>query len=142
MNVHHSHRHHAHRHHSRRPHRLRRFHRRRRADAGQASLEFVGFLPLLLLLGLAGIQLGLVAYAAQQAGTAARAAARAESVEDGRIGGERAGRAAVSDWLSVDFGMGVSEDEVTVTASVTIPSVIPGIDDFGEVSRRSTMPRE
>ncbi|GAA2453306.1 TadE/TadG family type IV pilus assembly protein [Streptomyces macrosporus] len=128
-----------------RPHRsrlLRRFPPRHLADRGQASLEFLGFLPLLLLVGLAGIQLGLVAYAAQQAGTGARAAARAESVEDGEIGGEQAGRAAVSDWLSADFGVGVSADEVTVTARVTIPSVIPGIGDFGEVSRRSTMPRE
>lgn len=114
--------------------------RRLRSDRGQVALEFVGFLPLLLLVGLAAIQLGLVAYAAQQAGTGARAAARAESVEDGEIGGERAGRAAVSDWLDAGFAVRVSEEEVTATATVDVPSVVPGFD-FGPVRRTSTMPR-
>ncbi|PJE96631.1 septum formation initiator [Streptomyces carminius] len=111
------------------------------ADRGQVAVEFVGFLPVLLLIGLAALQLGLVAYAAQQAGTAARAAARAESLEDGPDGAA-AGRAAVSDWLTVGFAWGGSSDEVSVTAEVTIPSVVPGIGDFGEVSRTSTMPRD
>ncbi|NDZ98398.1 pilus assembly protein, partial [Streptomyces sp. SID10116] len=42
-------------------------------------LEFAGFLPILLLIGLAAIQLGLIGYAANQAGSGARAAARAAS---------------------------------------------------------------
>ncbi|HEX5568096.1 MAG TPA: TadE/TadG family type IV pilus assembly protein [Streptomyces sp.] len=122
-------------------------HRRRRparTDRGQVSLEFVGFLPLLLLVGLAAIQLGLVAYTAQQAGTAARAAARAESLRDGGIGGDRAGRAAMSGWLAkrATFDRQSTGDEVTVTATVTIPSVIPGVGDFGAVRKRSTMPRD
>nr|WP_274389137.1 TadE/TadG family type IV pilus assembly protein [Streptomyces taklimakanensis] len=104
-------------------------------------MEFVGFLPLLLLVGLAAIQLGLVAYAAQQAGTGARAAARAESIEDGDVGGERAGRAAVSDWLDTEIGISASDDEVTATVTVDIPSIVPGIDGFGTVRRSSTMPR-
>ncbi|HZG03374.1 MAG TPA: TadE/TadG family type IV pilus assembly protein [Streptomyces sp.] len=118
--------------------------RRLRADDGQASLEFVGFLPLLLLIGLAAVQLGLVAYAAQQAGTAARAAARAESLGEESIGGEQAGRAAISEWLAdrTTFGLSASGEEVTATATVAIPSVIPGIDGLGEVSRESTMPRD
>ncbi|MER7186189.1 TadE/TadG family type IV pilus assembly protein, partial [Streptomyces hyaluromycini] len=45
-------------------------------DRGQVAIEYLGFLPILLLVGLAGIQLGAVAYAAEQAGTAARAGAR------------------------------------------------------------------
>ncbi|WP_338018119.1 TadE/TadG family type IV pilus assembly protein [Streptomyces taklimakanensis] len=124
-----------------RGHRPGRLRRRSRPDRGQAALEFVGFLPLLLLVGLAAIQLGLVAYAAQQAGTGARAAARAESIEDGDVGGERAGRAAVSDWLDTEIGISASDDEVTATVTVDIPSIVPGIDGFGTVRRSSTMPR-
>ncbi|MCL2553125.1 MAG: pilus assembly protein, partial [Actinomycetia bacterium] len=56
-----------------------------RRDRGVASLEYLGMLPFLLLVALAGIQLGLAAYCAEQAGTAARTAARtaAESVPHG-----------------------------------------------------------
>ncbi|MFD1833089.1 MULTISPECIES: TadE/TadG family type IV pilus assembly protein [Streptomyces] len=115
--------------------------RRAGSDRGQAALEFVGFLPLLLLVGLAAVQLGLVAYAAQQAGTGARAAARAESIEDGDVGGGEAARAAVSDWLDPRVGISASSDEVTATVTVDIPSVVPGID-FGAVRRASTMPRD
>ncbi|MFC8014093.1 TadE family protein, partial [Streptomyces cinereoruber] len=54
----------------------------RARDRGQAAVEYLGFLPILLLVGLAGLQLGIAAYAAQQAGTAARASARAASSDD------------------------------------------------------------
>ena len=50
-------------------------------DRGQASIEFLGFLPILLLVALAVVQLGLAAYAVQQAGTGARAAARTASMD-------------------------------------------------------------
>ncbi len=42
-------------------------------DRGQVAIEYLGFIPILLLVALAAVQLGLVAYTAQQAGTAARA---------------------------------------------------------------------
>ncbi|MFE0771905.1 TadE/TadG family type IV pilus assembly protein, partial [Streptomyces sp. NPDC058861] len=54
----------------------------RTRDRGQAAVEYLGFLPILLLVGLAGLQLGIAAYAAQQAGTAARAAGRAGGRHD------------------------------------------------------------
>lgn len=44
-------------------------------DRGQVALEYLGFLPVLILVAMAGVQLGLIAYTAQQAGTAARAGA-------------------------------------------------------------------
>lgn len=115
---------------------------RRLTDRGQVSIEFMGFLPLLLLIGLAAIQLGLMSYAAQQAGTAARAAARMASIGDSPLSADQAGRAAMSDWLAKKstFDRQESRDEVTVTARVTIPSIIPGINDFGEVKKRATMP--
>ena len=44
--------------------------------AGSNAIEYLGFLPVLILVGMAAVQLGLIAYTAQQAGTGARAGAR------------------------------------------------------------------
>ncbi|MFR9674417.1 TadE/TadG family type IV pilus assembly protein [Streptomyces sp. TR06-5] len=117
--------------------------RRFRDQRGQASIEFLGFLPILLALALASVQLGLAVYASLQAGTAARAAARTASHSAPRIGYDRAGRAAMSDWLADDttFTRSAAGDGVTVTARVTIPSVVPGVD-FGHAEKSSTMPRD
>jgi Flp pilus assembly protein TadG len=102
------------------------------------ALEYLGFLPVLLLVALAGIQLGLVAYTAQQAGTAARAGARSASLDDdyqaacvGAVSGGLAGGTTCS---SADLG-----EQVQVTAAVHIPSLVPGWD-FGEATRTATMP--
>lgn len=51
-------------------------------DRGTVSIEFLGFLPILLVVGLAVVQLGLAAFAIQQAGTGARAAARTASMDE------------------------------------------------------------
>ncbi|NUP37984.1 MAG: pilus assembly protein [Streptomyces sp.] len=102
-------------------------------------------LPFLLLIALAGIQLGLVAYYGEQAGTAARTAARTAALPppDGGTGaGTAAGKAAVSDWLTAVIDWSTTPDSYTATASVTVPSVLPGVHLFGPVSRSATMPRE
>ena len=124
----------------------RRVHRaswRTAGQRGQASIEFLGFVPVLLALGLAGVQLGLAAYTSIQAGTAARAAARTASQESSMLGYQQAGRAAMSDWLADDalFSPSFGYDEVTVTSRVKIPSVIPGVD-FGHAKKSATMPRD
>ncbi|MBT2395798.1 TadE family protein [Streptomyces sp. ISL-100] len=110
-------------------------------DRGAAILEFAGFLPILLLVAMACIQLGIVGYAASQAGTAARAAARTEAQEELRGQGEVTGKAAMSGWLAegTDIELG---GNVTATATVPIPSVVPGIKNFGEVRRSVTMPAD
>lgn len=54
----------------------------RAGDRGQVAIEYLGFLPILVLVGMAAVQLGLIAYTAQQAGTAARAGARSASLRD------------------------------------------------------------
>ncbi|WP_329282520.1 TadE/TadG family type IV pilus assembly protein [Streptomyces sp. NBC_00691] len=116
--------------------------RERRRDRGQAAIEYLGFLPILLIVGLAGLQLGIAAYAAQQAGTAARAAARAASsdAEDGPDA-QTAGTAAVSGWIHPAVGVGPpGGGEITVTVTVTIPSVMPFVHDFGSVTKTATMP--
>ncbi|MFF1542936.1 TadE/TadG family type IV pilus assembly protein [Streptomyces sp. NPDC058291] len=106
-------------------------------DRGQAAIEYLGFLPVLLAVALAAVQLGLVAYAAQQAGTAARTGARSASLDQDWAGDcER----AVSSWLDAGCERASAGDEVRVTSSVTIPSVIPGIGDFGQAHKTATMP--
>ncbi|MDT0399101.1 MULTISPECIES: TadE/TadG family type IV pilus assembly protein [Streptomyces] len=114
--------------------------RRRARDRGQVALEYLGFLPILLIVAMAAVQLGLVAYAAQQAGTAARAGARSASL------GEAYGstcRAAVSTWLADGTSCEGSSggDEITVSATVDIPSIVPGWN-FDPVRKSATMPRD
>lgn len=105
-------------------------------DRGQVAIEYLGFLPILLIVGMAVVQLGLIAYTAQQAGTAARAGARAaslaKSAQDGCVN-------AISDWLSVTCGAAQNGDTVTVTATVQIPSIVPGWD-FDPARKTATMP--
>ncbi|WP_232542760.1 TadE/TadG family type IV pilus assembly protein [Streptomyces sp. QHH-9511] len=111
-------------------------------DRGQVAVEYLGFLPVLLLVALAGIQLGLAAYAAQQAGTGARAAARAATHDTAEIGPEAAGKSAMSGWIAERSDVstpGGAADEVTATVTVTIPSVVP-FWDFGDVRRSAVLP--
>ncbi|WP_399888109.1 TadE/TadG family type IV pilus assembly protein [Streptomyces sp. BBFR51] len=112
--------------------------RGRRTDRGQAAIEYLGFLPILIIVGMAVVQLGLIAYTAQQAGTAARAGARSASL---RESAESACAAAVSSWLAdgTNCPPSYGGDEVTVTATVQIPSIVPGWD-FGPATRTATMP--
>ncbi len=110
----------------------------RRRDRGQVAIEYLGFLPVLIAVGMAIVQLGLVAYTAQQAGTAARAGARSASLQESAQG---ACAAAVSSWLAdgTDCPPSYGGEEVTVTATVGIPSIVPGWD-FGDATRTATMP--
>ncbi|MEU6401486.1 TadE/TadG family type IV pilus assembly protein [Streptomyces sp. NPDC046985] len=113
---------------------------RARRDRGQVAIEYLGFLPVLLLVALAAVQIGLVAYTAQQAGTAARAGARAASL---RQDAQQACVQAVSGNLAAGTACATSAggDTVTVTASVRIPSVIPLWDGaFGAARKTATMP--
>ncbi|WAP60936.1 pilus assembly protein [Streptomyces sp. S465] len=105
-------------------------------------MEFLGFLPVLILVALAAVQLGIAAYAAQQAGTAARAAARTASLDEPRTSPQAAGLAAMSGWLADGAGIssgGCGGGEARATATVEIPSVIPGFD-FGSAEKSATMP--
>lgn len=116
-----------------------------RRQRGQVAVEYLGIIPLLMLVALATVQVGLIAYAAQQAGTASRAAARAAGQDGAELGYEQAGRTAMSGWLAenANFGQRQGQDEVTVRVEVEVPSVIPGVDDpFGPAVRTTTMPRD
>ncbi|UNS98696.1 pilus assembly protein [Streptomyces tubbatahanensis] len=115
-----------------------------RSDRGSSALEFAGMLPLLLFVAMAAIQLGIVGYAVQQAGTGARAAARVAAQEEIADRYRASGRAAMSDWTArrASFALSDGGDEVEVTVTVTIPSLIPGVDSLGEASRSATMPSD
>ncbi|MEU6446637.1 TadE/TadG family type IV pilus assembly protein [Streptomyces sp. NPDC046979] len=110
----------------------------RARDRGQAAIEYLGFVPILIIVGMAVVQLGLIAYTAQQAGTAARAGARSASLQESAQG---ACAAAVSSWLADGTSCPPSYggDEVMVTATVDIPSIVPGWD-FDPATRTATMP--
>lgn len=110
-------------------------------DRGVTAVEFIGWVPLLLVVALAAIQLGIAGYAALQAGSAARAAARTAAQDEIADEYQQAGQAAVSDGLDAEISLDAAcGEEATVTASVTVPSVMPFIDDFGQASRSVTMP--
>ncbi|MER7725201.1 TadE/TadG family type IV pilus assembly protein [Streptomyces sp. NPDC096323] len=117
--------------------------RRSARDRGQVAIEYLGFIPLLLLVALCAIQLGIAAYAVNQAGTAARVAARTASHERPPMDPELAGKQAMSGWLAdeADVPTSIDTETVTATAYVVIPSIIPGIS-FHKATRTSTMPRE
>ncbi|QKW11111.1 pilus assembly protein [Streptomyces sp. NA04227] len=102
-------------------------------------LEFAGFLPILLLVGMAAIQLGLVGYSASQAGSGARAAARAASQERP---GQAAGLAAMSDWLDARVGISGGADTTTATVTVQVPTLLPFVDTDWSVTRSATMPND
>ncbi|OKJ78075.1 TadE/TadG family type IV pilus assembly protein [Streptomyces sp. CB02460] len=110
---------------------------------GQAAIEYVGVLTLLLVVALAVAQLGIAVYAAQQAGTAARAAARVASTEDqqGRAGA--VARASMSSWLAdgATVSTGAGAESVTVTVRVSIPALLP-MFSFGSVEKSATMPSD
>lgn len=113
----------------------------RHRDRGQVAIEYLGFLPVLLLVGLAGLQLGFAAYAAQQAGTAARAAARAEAVRaEDPLGPDpdAVGWAAAPWATAVDAGQ--EGDVAVATVTVRVPSVVPFLWEFDPVKKTATMP--
>ncbi|MFD9904980.1 TadE/TadG family type IV pilus assembly protein [Streptomyces sp. NPDC059063] len=103
-------------------------------------LEFAGFLPILLLVGLAAIQLGLVGYAANQAGSGARAAARVASQGEG--GGEAAGHDAMDSGLTADVSVSDGGDTTTATVTVDVPTLLPFIDTDWQVTKSATMPND
>ncbi|MEU3354285.1 TadE/TadG family type IV pilus assembly protein [Streptomyces sp. NPDC037389] len=111
-------------------------------DQGSASIEFLGFLPLLLALALGATYLGIAAYATMQAGTAARAAARTATVDDPKAAPAAAARAAVSPWVAARADVDATPcapgtDRATATVTVDVPPLLPGTGFT--VTRSATM---
>ncbi|WP_354379704.1 TadE/TadG family type IV pilus assembly protein [Streptomyces sp. PvR034] len=112
-----------------------------RADRGQVALEYIGFVPIVLFVGLCGIQLGWIGYVHEQADTAARTAARVEARYG--EGGEAAGRAAISGGLASRARVVVSKnaDAVTVTVTISVNSIVPGLS-VPDATRTAIMPND
>jgi TadE-like protein len=89
---------------------------------GQASVELVAAIPVLLAILLALVQLGLIGYALWSAGAAARAGARAAFV-----GGhaQAAARSAVPDAL--EHGATVRDRSGAIEVTVSAPALLPGL---------------
>ncbi|MFE9362918.1 TadE/TadG family type IV pilus assembly protein [Streptomyces sp. NPDC006978] len=117
---------------------------RRRGDRGSTAIEYLGFLPVLILVGMAGLQLGLIAYTAQQAGTGARAAARTASQDGLRGSYERVGKASMTGWVAQRARIAPPSggDSVTVKVTVTVPDVLLGLLGDRTVEKSATMPRD
>ncbi|MEU9256267.1 TadE/TadG family type IV pilus assembly protein [Streptomyces sp. NPDC048270] len=115
--------------------------RKWRSDRGQVAIEYIGFVPILLFVALCGIQLGWVAYAEEQADTAARTAARVQA-QKGQ-GGEAAGRAAISGGLAstAAFEWSNSADAISVKVTLTANSIVPGLDAH-TASATAVMPND
>lgn len=109
---------------------------RLRSERGQASVELVGMLPLLLIAALLVWQLLLAGYAVTSAENAARNASRAEALgDDGREVGE--------DSLSygLDEGAEVQIEGDRATVRVRIPIVVPGLSTDGlSIERDAELP--
>jgi hypothetical protein len=115
--------------------------RRRQGEDGQAAIELLGLLPILLLVGLAVLQTLMVAQAAVATEQAARAAARVAMVEDGQGGIEAAAAASLPSWLRPSASTTwPSGDRHRVRVEVRVPVVVPGISATLDLHRTAEMP--
>jgi hypothetical protein len=99
------------------------------SDSGQASVELLGALPVLLVLGLVLFQLLAVGYAAVLAGNAAEAGALSHA---GGGEAEDAARDALPGWSRA--GMEVAVDGGRVEVSLEPPSPLRALAEELEVS--------
>lgn len=115
--------------------------RRRRwraGERGQASVELLAMLPLLLIAALLVWQLLLAGYAVTSAENAARNASRAEALGDD-------GREVAEESLSfgLDKGAKVEIDGDVASVRVRVPIVAPGFSSRGlTVERDAELPGE
>src|SRR4051794_6429062 len=98
-------------------------------ERGQASVELVATVPVLLLVTFCVAQLALAGYALWSAGVAARAGARADYV---RGDGEAAARSSLP--LVLRSGATVSDGNA-VAVRVDAPSLVPGVSSIPVTAR-------
>lgn len=98
-------------------------------DDGQASVELVAVVPVLLIVTLVVAQLAVAGYALWSAGAAARAGARA-----GYVGGDAEAAARRSLPAPLRHGADV-EDADGVEVRVRAPALIPGIPSVPVTAR-------
>jgi hypothetical protein len=101
------------------------------AERGQASVELLGVLPLLVALGLAAIQLLAVGYASVLAGNAAEAGALALAGGSGAADARAGVRGALPGWSRARTR--VSVDGGRVTVRLRPPSLLDALAERLEV---------
>ncbi|MFE7181196.1 TadE/TadG family type IV pilus assembly protein [Streptomyces erythrochromogenes] len=112
-----------------------------RGDRGQVAIEFVGTVPLILLLVAAVWECVLIGYAFSLAGNAADEAARA-----GAVGGTVACEAAAGRHVGSAWTMSAqcteSGDIVKATVRLNLPLLHPGIDIGVPIEGEAGSPKE
>lgn len=106
-------------------------------EDGQASIEVIGTLPLLVLFGLAVLQALLIAHTALTTEHAARVGARTAMEQSGGRA-VAAARAALPDGLASGAVIDVTGTGVTVTT--VVPDVLPGVTFAPTIDRSVQMP--
>ncbi|MEW2139711.1 TadE/TadG family type IV pilus assembly protein [Streptomyces sp. NPDC005409] len=110
----------------------RRSGRAHRGDRGQVAVEFVGMVPLILLLVAAVWECVLIGYAFSLAGNAADEAARAGAVHGDAGRCEAAAKEHIGDAWNLRVECGRSGDIYTAKVRLGIPVLFPGLD-FGDI---------
>lgn len=105
--------------------------RRRHDERGQAGVEFVALLPLLVLVGAALVQGALAGWTVWSAGGAARAGARAHAIGEAPLA---AARSAVA--VPLRGGLTVRLEGDAVRVRLRVPGVLAGLSP-GTVGARS-----
>ncbi|MFG2987242.1 TadE family protein [Streptomyces sp. NPDC048258] len=106
---------------------------RRPRDEGQVAIEFVGTVPLILLLVAAVWECVLIGYAFSLAGNAADEGARAGAVTGDRGVCEAAAGKHISGAWGMTAECGASGDIYKATVKLKIPVLHPGLN-FGEIT--------
>ena len=94
----------------------------RRSERGQASVELVAALPVLILAVLVMLQLAVVGYSLWSAGTAARAGARA-----GHVGGDAVAAARSALPGPLEHGAKLEAGGGSMRVRVLSPALVPGL---------------
>ncbi|MER7463821.1 TadE family protein [Streptomyces sp. NPDC097981] len=98
-----------------------------RGDRGQVAVEFVGMVPLILLLVAAVWECVLIGYAFSLAGNAADEAARVGAVHGGDAC-TAAARRHVGDAWNMDVDCGEAGHVYKATVKLKLPVLFPGLD--------------
>ncbi|GGZ77017.1 hypothetical protein GCM10010371_40950 [Streptomyces subrutilus] len=108
-------------------------HRGRVRDRGQVAIEFLGTVPLILLLVAAVWECVLIGYAFSLAGNAADEAARAGAVHGDAASCDAAAREHIGGAWGVSTACGRSGDIYKVTVTLRIPVLHPSLN-FGAIT--------
>ncbi|MCX4527781.1 MULTISPECIES: TadE/TadG family type IV pilus assembly protein [unclassified Streptomyces] len=112
-----------------------------REDGGQVAIEFVGMLPLILLLVAAVWECVLIGYAFSLAGNAADEAARAGAVKGAAACEAAAGRHIGGAW-GAEAACGTSGELYTATVTLQVPVLVPGLNTGLTITGHGGSPNE